>query len=216
MRPPSACRVLAAVLLVALAGTSARADFFYNWDPESFTLYSDSSGMHVELADAPQSAVVSGNQSMVATALKTFINPDAPPTDTFSFGQTGTLRLTIVDGTETGSTTFNLGLSGELSRSDSNLALQFLDGSTRSLTVNGEEYGVALTLPGSVPGQIRGLITVGPQGGPDPGDPPGGEPPPAHTTPEPSAVVLTGTGVVLVALRRLSRWRRDEGRLVTP
>jgi hypothetical protein len=71
----SAALVLGTVLLsLLLSNGRARADYLFNWDPDVPTIYSDNSGMSIELSDQPQSAPVSGSQRMIATVLSTFIN----------------------------------------------------------------------------------------------------------------------------------------------
>jgi hypothetical protein len=208
-----------ALLLFAGAAIPARADYFYNWGPSLPTVFSDNSGMHVTLSDGDQIGPVSGIQHMTATVLSTFVNPGVTGTDTFSQGQTVSLKLDLTDGTQAGNVAFNIGISGTLSASNpsiSNLSYAFLDGTTRSLTVNGTSYGVTLALdgPGTIPGSILATITPGglpATGGGGTGGSTGtggGGGTTTSNAPEPSTLVLAALGgglVTVICWRRFGR-----------
>jgi PEP-CTERM motif len=214
MRMSASFGALALVLFAAAA--PARADYFYNWGPSLPTVFSDNSGMHVTLSDGDQVGPVSGVQHMTATVLSTFVNAGVTGTDTFSQGQAVGLAIDLTDGTQAGHVTFDIGISGTLSAGNpsvSNLSYAFLDGTTRTMTVNGTQYGVTLDGPGTIPGSI--LATITPGGLPLTGGGSGGTGGTGGTggsggtttsnAPEPSTLVLAalGTGLVTVIC-----WRR--------
>jgi hypothetical protein len=157
--------------------------------------------MLVQLSDAAESSPVSGKQSMVATVLTTFISPGINGTDFFSQGQKVSLGLDLVDGTEHGNVSFGIGISGSLSAIGSNLIYTYLDGKTKTLTVNGNQYTVTLGGSGSIPGEI--LATIDPYGSSEPPSGGGSEPP--STAPEPSAIVLVLIGLSLLGFSRRRR-----------
>jgi hypothetical protein len=206
-----------ALILFAAAATPARADYFYNWGPSLPTVFSDNSGMRVTLSDENQSGPVSGVQHMTASILSTFVNAGVTGTDTFSQGQTVSLKLDLTDGTMAGNTAFKIGISGTLSASNpsiSNLTYAFLDGTTRSFTVNGTSYGVTLDGPGTIPGSILATITPGGLpaiggGGTGGSSGSGGTGGSGGTTtsnaPEPSTLVLAALGTGLLSF---ACWRR--------
>ncbi len=200
-----------ALLLFAVAATPTRADYFYNWGPSLPTVFSDNSGMHVTLSDGDQVGPVSGQQQMTATVLSTFINPGVTGTDTFSQGQTVGLGLDLTDGTQAGHVTFNIGISGSLTAGASalsGLSYAFLDGTTRSLTVNGTQYDVTLDGPGAIPGSILATITPGglPFTGGGTGETSGsGGTGTTNNAPEPSTLVLAALGMALLSF---ACWRR--------
>jgi hypothetical protein len=117
--------------------------------------------------------------------------------------------LTIVDGTENGSVTFDLGFSGSLSASQSSLTFSFRDGATKALSVNGTDYTVALAVPSSIPGEIHATITTGADPpGDGPGVPPDGGGGPVNNAPEPSGILLAVLGVAGAVLARSQKWLR--------
>jgi hypothetical protein len=218
---------------VLLAGGSARADYLYNWDPDVPKVFSDHSGMQVDLTNGKTVGPVSGNQNMAVTVLSTLINPGVTGSDTFTQNNTTGLKLTITDGTQNGSVDFGLRITGSLSAEHSNLTYTFLDGTTKTLTVDGHAYTVSVDqASGSVPGSIGAKILVGTTAGGTTagGTTAGGTTAAASTAggttgggttgggttgssggtgqasaPEPSSVALAGLGAALVAL---SRWRK--------
>jgi hypothetical protein len=199
MRPSVATALVGALLAFWLAA-NARADYLFNWDPVVPTVYSDQSGMRIDLSDEPQSPFVSGSQNMVATALRTFINPGVEGSDTFTQNTSTTLKLAIVDGEAIGTLEFGLMFSGSLSAAGSSLSLSFLDETTKALTINGELYTVSLTAPSAIPGEVQASIRVGeddPEPPPVEEDPP---PPPVNNAPEPSSLALACLGVLGAAL----------------
>lgn len=196
--------------LLFLASSRSRADFIYNWGPDIPTVYSDNSAAQVNLSDEAQSAPVTGSQTMTATILTTLINPGSTGPLPFSQGQRVAVGLDILDGTEHGNVSFRVGISGQLSDDGSGLSLDFLDGNTREVTVNGQHYTVSLLGPGTIPGTLQASIMVNadePEPEPDQGGNGGNDPPPANV-PEPSAVVLALMGGALSVGRCVQRRRQ--------
>ncbi len=209
--------VLASMLF---AGHGARADYYYNFGPvDSPTVYSDNSGMGINLSNQPQVGPIatSMDTNVVATTLTTFINQGVTGTDTFSTGQHSGLALTIVDGNQNGTVQFGLNFSGTLAANNSQLKVDFESGDTKSMTINGNQYTVKLDtivppgVPGAIPGGVGGTIYAGiyvePGGGGDNGggDNGGGGTNPPSNTPEPSTMLLSGLGLSLLSL---ASWRR--------
>jgi hypothetical protein len=163
----SSLSLAVASLSLLLAGGSARADYIYNWDPDVPKIFSDHAGMLVQLTNGGQVGPVSGNQNTVATVLSTSINPGVTGSDTFTQNNLTGLKLTITDGTQNGSVDFPLRITGSLSAQASQLTYNFLDGTSKSLTVNGHNYTATLNggVSGAVPGTIRALIATASSGG---------------------------------------------------
>jgi hypothetical protein len=202
--------LLGAILVLATAGT-ARADYFFNWGPDIPIVFSDNAGMHVTISDGPQVGPVSGTQQMIATSLGTFINPGVTGTDTFSNGQKLALGLDLTDGTGHGNVSFSIGISGSLSAATSAVSYSFLDGTTRSMTVNNHPYTVTIDGPGPIPGSIVATITPGlapTTGGGGGGGGTGGSGGTPQSAPEPSTMVLSALGVAGGLLGAIRRWRR--------
>jgi hypothetical protein len=196
-------------LVLATAGT-ARADYFFNWGPDNPVVFSDHAGMHVTLTDGDQIGPVSGTQHMIATSLGTFINPGVTGTDNFSHGQKLALGLDLTDGMGHGNVSFSIGVSGSLSAANSAVSYSFLDGTTRSLTVNSHPYTVTINGPGPIPGTIMATITpglaptTGGGGGVGGTGGSGGTP---QSAPEPSTIVLSALGAAGGLLGCLRGWR---------
>jgi hypothetical protein len=234
MSRKSALLTCALFALALASGPAARADYFYNFSPvDNPTVLSDHSGMGIVVNNQPQvGPIATGlNTNVVAATLSTFINPGITGTDTFSTGQTSTVKLTIIDGTQNGSTTFGLKFSGTLSANNSQIGVTFDNGmtsETKSLTVNGNQYSVTINsivppgvpgappgtvggAPGAIPGSIGGQILAGIQVGPGPGG--GGPGPgtgggPPSSAPEPSTLVLSALGATLFGVGGWRKWRR--------
>lgn len=212
MCPPYARRFcspsLLPLMLLFLWPTTARADYIFNWGPDIPTVYSDASGMQVDLSDMPQGGPVTGTQTMTATVLTTLISPGVTGTDTFSNGQRVALGVDILDGTEHGNLTFPVAISGSLSADGSNLSLDFPDGKTKSVTVNGQLYTVSLVGSGAIPGSLEAQIVTGedplPVPEPEPEPEPTGVSPTANA-PEPSALVLAVMAIAALGSRRWIR-----------
>jgi hypothetical protein len=195
------------LLALVIISSPVRADYFYLWSADTPTAFSDHSGMQVHLTAGgnPVGATgpVSGDQSVVAATLSTFINPGVTGTDTFSQGQGLALGLTVADGTSSGKVSFSLGVSGSLSADGSNhLIYSFLNGLSRDLTVNGHQYLISVNPSITSSGNI--LATIAPAATGSGGS---GSPSPSNA-PEPSALVLaaSGAGSLVVYCRRL--WGR--------
>jgi hypothetical protein len=190
-----------AVLALALAsGPAARADYFYTFGAiDNPTVLSDHSGMGIVINSQTQIGPVAtlANTNVVAATMTTFINPGVTGTDTFNTGQSSTIKLTVVDGTQNASLNFGLMFSGSLSANNSQIGVTFDNGQTsesKVLTVNGNEYTVTLNsivppgipgappgtvggAPGAIPGSVGGQILAGIQvggGGTDGGGSDGG------------------------------------------
>jgi hypothetical protein len=195
-------------LALATAGT-ARADYYYNFSPTDFpTVYSDHSGMGINLINQPQIGPISTGHdtNVVAVTLSTFINPGVTGTDSFTTGQHSTIGVTITDGTDHASTNFGLVFTGSLSASTSNIGVAFDGPSTKPLTVNNHQYTITLDsivppgVPGSISGSVGGKILAGIQVGPPSGGPP-------QNAPEPSTMVLSALGAAGVLFGGFRRWR---------
>lgn len=197
-----------ALALMLLAGRGVRADYYYDFSPISNpTIYSDHSGMGIILANQPQiGPIASGaNTNVVAATMTTFINSGVTGTDSFT-DKTATLQLTIVQGSDKATGTWQLTFGGSLSAETSQITVAFVGGiNTQILTVDGTQYkvtlntivppGIPTAIPGSVGGSIvAGTISVQPGGG-------GGN----TTTPEPSTMILSCLGLSLLGL---ARWRK--------
>jgi hypothetical protein len=201
------------VLALWLFPTAVRADYIYAFDPINPTVYSDQSGMGIDLSDGYRSDPTSGNVlGVTAIALTTFINPGTTGTDTFNTGQTSGLRATIIDGTASASVEFLLGFSGLLGADISEVALMFKDETTKTVTVNDHMYTISLLGPSFLPGNILARITLdGSEDEPDDGGGTDGgpreEPPNPVNAPEPATALLGAVGSALAALA-IPRWRK--------
>ncbi len=215
-RPPL---VLLPILFLLLP-SSGRADYIANWGPDIPTVYSDHTAWQVNLSDEAQTGTLSGRTTLTAAVLTTgSVNPAiATGADAFSQGQKAALGLDIVDGTQHGNVSFPVAISGSLAGSGSGLGLNFPEGQTKSVDVNGHHYTVALLGPGSVPGTLQASIDDGTTATtPLPPLPP---PPPTGTgsnsgngggtpnAPEPSALVLAGLGLAVLG----GGWWKMSGR----
>jgi hypothetical protein len=204
--------LVSALAIVLLAGSSARADYFYNWGPDNPVVFADHSNMHISISDSAHVGPVSGAQHMVATSLSTFINPGVTGTDTFSQGQQLALGLDLTDGTAAGNVSFKIGVSGSLSADGSSKpTYSFLNGTTQTMTVNGTLYTVTLDGMGTIPGDILATITPGSAGSTSSSgggsSSPSATPPTTSNAPEPSSLVLAGLSIPLLALVCLWRLR---------
>jgi hypothetical protein len=206
---------LGAVLALALATAgTARADYFYNFSPTDFpTVYSDHSGMGINLINQTQIGPISTGHdtNVVAVTLSTFINPGITGSDTFTTGQHSTVSVTITDGTAHASTNFGLLFTGSLSASTSGISVAFDGPSSKPLTVNNHQYTITLDsivppgVPGAISGSVGGRILAGIQVGPPGGGPPSGGPP--QNAPEPSTLVLSALGAAGGLFGGFRRWR---------
>lgn len=195
----------AAVMGLLLFAAPTRADYLYAFDPINPTVYSDLSGMGIDLSDGYQSSSpVSGAvHNVVANHLLPFVNLGTTGSDAFTQGQSAGLRVTLIDGTERASVEFLFGFTGMLSAEFSDLAVSFRDGSSKSLTLNGQTYTISLTAPPLLPGDLLASIIPDAPGDPDPGSGPGS---PSPTAPEPTSACLAGiASALLVAARAWTR-----------
>src|SRR5262245_3910424 len=103
--------LFAGLVALAVAGSPARADYFYSFSPiDNPTVLSDHSGMGIIVNNQNQVGPISTglNSNVVAATLSTFINPGVTGSDTFNTGQQSTVKLTIVDGTQNAAVNFGL------------------------------------------------------------------------------------------------------------
>src|SRR5262249_8044514 len=115
----------------------------------------------------------------------------------------------LTDGTGHGNVSFSIGVSGSLSADGSSLSYSFLDGTTRSMTVNNHPYTITIDGPGPIPGTI--MATIAPGLGPPTGrgggtggtGASGGTP---QGAPEPSTIVLSSLGAAGGLLSCFRRW----------
>jgi hypothetical protein len=165
----------AVLALLVATGPAARADYFYTFSAiDNPTVLSDHSGMGIVVNSQPQIGPVgtNSNTNVVAATMSTFINPGVTGSDTFNTGQSSTIKLTVIDGTQNASVQFGLSFTGSLSANNSQIGVAFDNGQTtesKQLTVNGNQYTVTLNsiVPPGVPGDPPG--TVGGKPGAIPG-----------------------------------------------
>ncbi len=216
MRRMSALLAGPALALMLMAGPRARADYAYNFSPIDFpTVYSDHSGMSINISNQPQVGPISTglDTNVVAATLSTFINTGVTGADTFGTGQHATVGLTIIDGTDNKTVNFGLKFSGNLSATNSQITVALDGPSSRTLTVNGNTYTASLSsivppgVPGAIPGSVGGTIFAGIHVVTPPPPPGGG--PPTGNAPEPSTMVLSCLGLSMLGA---AGWRRLRGK----
>lgn len=200
MRHLRAC-IAALSIIPALAG-SARADYIpwmYNWSRDPHQIQADAPGTgYITLTDESLRTAV-GESDIVATNLRTYstatnANPDLFTARPYNL----TLTITDLDSGLTGSMTFTGVIDGRLTAASANLRNTFTGLTTQTLTLGDHTYVATMgqyTPPGppgaSNAGSMSGhtIISVNP----------------VVATPEPSALALSGLGLMALAARRFSR-----------
>jgi hypothetical protein len=190
--------VLYASVLALLAGAGgARADLIewsYNWDRTPVSVISDTGNGSVSFTNEPTKHAT-GSSDTVATNLKANSLAPATAPDTIS-GSNGnytlTLKLTDKASGQSGTLTFTGKLSGSLSKDSANITNQFTGLLTQPLVLGTNTYTVTLgqyAPPGPPSASNFGSIAahVDVQGGVGS----------AQSTPEPSALLLSGLGLAL-------------------
>jgi hypothetical protein len=198
--------VLAAVLAAVLgAAPAAQADLIawsYNWEPSTMSLAGDGGSGKITLTDQPAKNA-SGNSDTVATNLRVFSSAPRTSPDTFTHAAYS-LNLTLTDlaSHQSGRVIFTGFFNGTVSASSSNLANTFTGPTMQQLHLGNDIYTVTIDKysppgppgvvnSGSISAHIDSNLQVDP-------------PPPVHSAPEPSSLLLAGLGVSGLCLG----WRR--------
>lgn len=146
---------VAALALLLVAGTGARADFIewsYNWDRNPVSVLSDSGNGSVAFTNEPLKNAT-GSSDTVATNLKanSLANANAPDRLNNTGAYSLTLTLTDKVSGQTGSLTFSGKLGGTFSKDSANVTNQFTGALSQSLFLGANNYTVTVG-PYSPPG----------------------------------------------------------------
>jgi hypothetical protein len=205
-------RTLAAASAVLwLAASPVRADlmpsFSYSWDQSPTTIAADGSAtgsISISVGSGTGTApttIVAANLSVISSAI-------APSLDTYT-NKAYQLTLSLTDSTsgQTGKFVFNGILNGSANTTSSNFTNSYVGATSLTDHIGQYDYTVQIlspVLPSITGGTTQGGISAQVTAVPDDGSGVGKG---VSTSPEPSALLLAGPGVLLVA-----GWRRVRGR----
>jgi hypothetical protein len=207
--------MLAALALLTF-GAAARADpisWSYSWDSSPQGISANAPGTGTVFLLDPQPGTGTGSMHIGGTqfglnTIATPANPDQFTNRSFSLN----LALTDAASGARGVLSFAGLLNATMSTAGDSVSTSLPGGATKSLTLGGNTYTVALdsftqptlTTPGGFGAQVTAAAGA-PLAPPPPTPPPAPAPPPtpappSNNTPEPSACVLAGLGMAVTGL----------------
>ena len=214
-------RAMLAALALLTFGAAARADqisWSYSWDSTPTAISANGQGSGTIFLLDPQPGTGTGSMLIGGTqfGLNTIAAPASP--DQFT-NKPFTMHLALTDAASgaQGQLSFAGLLNATMSTGGASVSTSFPGGATKGLTLGGNTYTVALdgfTQPTpNTPGGFGAQVTAAADTplAPSPPTPPPAPPPPppSKITPEPSAGVLAGLGLVITGLAA----RRKNARL---
>jgi MYXO-CTERM domain-containing protein len=199
--------------LLSLLPAAARADIVawsYDWGSSTVAVAAGGAGTGgVSLATPTGNAV--GTSDIVAANLATFSSalPGSPDTIT---NVPYNLNVKLTDGASGASGLLSFGgrFSGTLTPTSADISNAFDGPTTKSIQLGDNTYTVTLenyTAPGAPNATTTGSIGAHVAVLADASSPPASPPQSAAATPEPSASVLAGLGLAVLAAVRSRRWK---------